>query len=74
MRPSIPATELGLALILVSRCMTRIYQRRAMALYGIAGVKATEIPGNGVIPVWVSVVAVTGWLTALSAGLWILFG
>lgn len=74
MRPSIPATELGLALIFIARSVTRIYQRRAIALYGIAGARAAQIPGNGVIPLWVSVLAVIGWLTALSAGVWILFG
>jgi hypothetical protein len=74
MRPSIPATELGLALILISRSVTRIYQRRAIELYGIAGVRAAQIPGTGVIPLWVSVMAVIGWTTALSAGIWILFG
>ena len=74
MRPSILATELGLALIFISRSVTRLYQQRAIALYGMAGVRAAQIPGNGVIPLWVSVLAVTGWLTALSAGVWILFG
>jgi hypothetical protein len=74
MRPAIIATELGLALIFISRSVTRIYQRRAIALYGLAGAKVAHIPGNGVIPLWVSVLAVIGWSTALVAGVWILFG
>jgi hypothetical protein len=75
MRPSITATELGLVLIFISRSVTRIYQRRAIELYGMAGAKVAQIPGNGVIPLWVSFIAVIGWSTALvAAGFWIMFG
>lgn len=74
MRPSIQATELGLALIFISRSVTRIYQRRAIALYGMAGARVAQIPGNGVIPIWVSLLAVIGWSTALVAGAWFIVG
>jgi hypothetical protein len=74
MRASIQATELGLALIFISRSVTRIYQRRAIALYGMAGARVAQIPGNGVIPIWVSLLAVIGWSTALVSGAWFLFG
>ena len=74
MRPSIQATELGLALIFISRSVTRIYQRRAIALYGMAGARVAQIPGNGVIPIWVSLLAVVGWSTALVAGAWFIVG
>jgi hypothetical protein len=74
MRQSIQATELGLALIFISRSVTRIYQRRAIALYGMAGARVAQIPGNGVIPIWVSLLAVIGWSTALVAGAWFVVG
>jgi len=74
MRPSIPATEIGLALIFISRSLTRIYQRRAIADYGVTGARLGGIPGSGVIPPWVSLLAVLGWLSALAAGAWIVLG
>ena len=73
MRSSIPATEIGLALIFISRSLTRIYQRRAIAHYGIVGARLGGIPGSGVIPSWVSLLAVFGWLAAVAAGAWTLF-
>jgi hypothetical protein len=63
----IPVSEIGLAVILMSRSFTRIYQRRAVELYGIAGVRAAQTPGSGVIPTWVSLVAVIGWGATLLA-------
>jgi hypothetical protein len=72
MRGSISMAELGLALIFISRSVTRIYQRRAISRYGIAGVRAAQTPGTGVIPLWVSLVAVIGWSTAVVAGALIL--
>ena len=74
MRGSITATEIGLAVIFISRSFTRIYQRRAVALYGIAGVRAAQIPGSGVIPTWVSLLAVTGWAATLLAVAWLIAG
>jgi hypothetical protein len=73
MRSSISAAEIGLALIFMSRSLTRLYQRGAVAAHGIAGARAAEIPGSGVIPAWVSVLALTGWATALISGAWLLF-
>jgi hypothetical protein len=73
-RGPIPATEIALALIFISRSFTRIYQRRAVALYGIAGLRAAEDPGSGVVPTWVSLAAVTGWAGTLIAGIWLIFG
>ena len=66
--------EIGLAVILMSRSFTRIYQRRAVALLGLAGVRIAEIPGSGVVPAWVSLLAVTGWAIALPAAAWVIFG
>jgi len=66
--------EIGLALILLSRSFTRIYQRRAVALLGVAGVRIAEIAGSGVVPVWVSLLSVTGWAMALPAAAWAIFG
>jgi hypothetical protein len=74
MRSSITATEIGLALIFMSRSFTRLYQRSAVAVHGLAGARAAETPGSGVIPAWVSLLAVTGWVTALAAGAFVIFG
>jgi hypothetical protein len=74
MRSSITATEIGLALIFMSRIVTRVYQRGAIAVHGITGARAAEMPGSGVVPVWVSLLALTGWATALLAGAWVIFG
>jgi len=74
MRASVLATELGLTLFFVARSFTRIYQRRAIALYGIVGARAARVPGSGVIPAWVSLLAVTGWSVTLAAGAWMLLG
>ena len=68
MRQLMSVTEIGLAFIFMSRSFTRIYQRRAVELFGAAGARAAEIPGSGVIPAWVSLVAVIGWVVALVAG------
>jgi hypothetical protein len=73
-RGPIPVTEVGLAVILISRSFTRIYQRRAVELYGIAGVRAAQTPGSGVIPTWVSLVAVIGWAATLFAAAWLIAG
>jgi hypothetical protein len=73
-RGPIPATEIGLAVIFISRSLTRIYQRRAVELYGVAGMRAAQIPGSGLIPAWVSFVAMIGWTTALLAGVWLIVG
>jgi hypothetical protein len=73
-RGAIPVTELGLAVILISRFFTRIYQRRAVALDGIAGVRAAQTPGSGAIPMWVSLVAVIGWAATLLAAAWLIAG
>ena len=70
----IPVSEIGLAVILISRSLTRIYQRRAVELYGIAGVRAAQTPGSGVIPTWVSLVALIGWAGTLLAVAWLLAG
>jgi hypothetical protein len=64
---SISVSEIGLAVILISRSFTRIYQRRAVELYGIAGVRAAQTPGSGVIPTWVSLLTVVGWGATLLA-------
>ena len=74
MRASIQMAEMGLALIFLSRSVTRLYQGRAIAAHGIAGARAAATPGSGVIPSWVSVLALTGWTTALVAELWIILG
>jgi hypothetical protein len=74
MRSSISAVEIGLALIFMSRSLTRLYQRGAVAMHGLAGARAAEIPGSGVVPAWVSLLALTGWSTALVAGAWLVFG
>jgi hypothetical protein len=63
----ISVSEIGLAVILMSRSFTRIYQRRAVELYGIAGVRAAQTPGSGVIPTWVSLLTVIGWGATLLA-------
>jgi len=73
-RGSIPLSEIGLAVILISRSFTRIYQRRAVALYGIAGMRAAQTPGSGAIPTWVSLVALIGWAGTLLAVAWLLAG
>jgi hypothetical protein len=73
-RGSIPITEIGLAVIFISRSVTRIYQLRAVELYGIAGVRAAQTPGSGVIPTWVSLVAVIGWAATLLAAVWLVAG
>jgi hypothetical protein len=70
----ISVSEIGLAVILMSRSFTRIYQRRAVELYGIAGVRAAQTPGSGVIPTWVSLVAVIGWGATLLAVAWLIAG
>lgn len=70
----ISVSEIGLAVILMSRSFTRIYQRRAVELYGIAGVLAAQTPGSGVIPTWVSLVAVIGWGATLLAVAWLIAG
>jgi hypothetical protein len=70
----IPFTEIGLAVIFISRSFTRIYQRRAVELYGIAGVRAAQTPGSGVIPIWVSLLAVIGWAAALLGAAWLIAG
>jgi hypothetical protein len=70
MRASLLATELGLTLLFVARSFTRIYQRRAVALYGIVGARAARVPGSGVIPAWVSLMVLGGWALALIAGAW----
>jgi hypothetical protein len=67
MRGSISAIEVGLALTFISRSVTRIYQRRAIARLGLAGVRAAETAGSGVIPLWVSLLAVVGWSMSLGA-------
>lgn len=71
---SISVSEIGLAVIFISRSFTRIYQRRALELYGIAGVRAAQTPGSGVIPTWVSLVAVIGWGATLLAVAWLIVG
>jgi hypothetical protein len=71
---SISVSEIGLAVIFISRSVTRIYQRRAVELYGIAGVRAAQTPGSGVIPTWVSLVAVIGWGATLLAVAWLIVG
>jgi hypothetical protein len=63
----ISVSEIGLAVILMSRSFTRIYQRRAVELYGIAGVRVAQTPGSGVIPTWVSLLTVIGWGATLLA-------
>jgi hypothetical protein len=70
----ISVSEIGLAVILMSRSFTRIYQRRAVELYGIAGVRAAQTPGSGIIPTWVSLVAVIGWAATLLAVAWLIAG
>jgi hypothetical protein len=70
----ISVSEIGLAVILMSRSFTRIYQRRAVELYGIAGVRAAQTPGSGVIPTWVSLVAVISWGATLLAVAWLIAG
>jgi hypothetical protein len=74
MRSSITAAEIGLALIFMSRSFTRLYQRGAVAAEGLAGARAAEIPGSGVVPAWVSMLALVGWATALAAGAWLVLG
>jgi hypothetical protein len=73
-RGSIPLSEIGLAVILISRSFTRVYQRRAVALYGIAGMRAAQTPGSGAIPTWVSLVALIGWAATLLAVAWLMAG
>ncbi len=65
MRASIAATEVGLALVLMARSFTRIYYRRAIARFGLAGARAAAVPGTGVIPVWVSLVMLNGYALAM---------
>ena len=71
---SIAVTEIGLAVIFISRSVTRIYQRRAVELYGIAGARAAQTPGSGVIPTWVSLLAVIAWAVTLLAVAWLIAG
>ena len=70
MRVSITATELGLALIFLSRSVTRVYGAAAIARHGVTGARVASTPGSGVIPLWVSLLVVVGWLLALIAGAW----
>ena len=71
---SISVSEIGLAMIFISRSFTRIYQRRAIELCGIAGARAAQTPGSGVIPTWVSLLAVIAWATTLLAVAWLIAG
>ncbi len=67
MRTPIPVVEIALAVMFISRSLTRIYQQRAIERDGAAGARAAAIPGSGVIPAWVSFLAVAGWFTTLAA-------
>jgi hypothetical protein len=68
----VSATEIGLALIFLGRSLTRVYFRRAVDRFGMVdAVALAREPGTGVVPAWVSVVLLSGWVIAAVAACWL---
>jgi hypothetical protein len=61
--------ELGLALIFLGRSLTRFYFGRAVAQFGPSAVTLARAPDSDLIPTWVSVVLLSGWMIAAVAGI-----
>lgn len=66
------ATEFGLALIFLGRSFTRIYVQRAVAQFGADAIAFAHMPERVVIPSWVSVLLLSGWVISVVAGVLLL--
>jgi hypothetical protein len=69
---SVTLTEVGLTLIFVSWTLTRTFQRRALRRYGFIRAVQLAACAGGVVPVWVSLCNILGWVLALVAGTWLM--
>lgn len=69
----VAATEVGLALIFLGRSLTRVYFRRAVERFAVHPIAAARELATGVmIPAWVSLVLVSGWMIAAVGACWLL--
>jgi len=63
-------TQVGLTLIFASWTLTRAFQRRALRRYGL--LHAFKLARGGVVvPVWVSLCNIAGWVLAVAAATWL---
>ena len=69
MPASVLIVEVGLTMIFASWTLTRRSQRLSIERHGLAVAVARAAHGE-IVPVWVSVCNVLGWVLSLVAGTW----